>query len=148
MRNYLAKKQGKLKDKSNPPALTDVLNIPEPSESEMKSLFEMSKGRLPPGTKFEGEIKKQITQYLKSQKVGALFREEVAKMKKDGAYRSMIAGPVAPELNIDITGMPSMGPNDAKVTLIEVSDYTCGHCQRAHPEVKSILKKFLISLIF
>ena len=142
LRIYLAKKQGKLKDKSNPPELTDVLNIPEPSESEMKSLFEMSKGRLPPDTKFEGEIKKQISQYLKSQKVGTLFREEVAKMKKDGAYRSLIVGPIAPEINIDITGMPFTGPSDAKVTLIEVSDYTCGHCQRAHPEVKNILKKF------
>lgn len=142
LRVYLAKKQGKLKDVANPPGLLDLLDIPNPSEKEMKSLFEMSKNRLPPGTKFEGEIRKQITQYLKSQKVGSLFKEQVAKMKSAGAYRSMVSGPVAPELKLNLTGFPVKGNKDSKISVVEVSDYTCGHCQRAHPQVLELLKKY------
>ena len=142
LRIYLAKKKGKLEDPKNPPGLMELLTIPEPTEKEMKALFEQSKNRLPPGTKFEGPIKAQIKQYIKGQKVGTYFQQEVEKMKEDGAYRLMVAAPVAPELKLDLEGFPVKGKRDSKVQVVEVSDYTCGHCQRAHGEVKDLIKKY------
>ena len=142
LRIYLAKKQDKLKDPKNPPSLLELLSIPEPTDKEMKALFDQSKNRLPPGTKFEGPIKAQIKQYIKGQKVGTYFQQEVDKMKADGAYRLMVAAPPAPELKLDLEGFPVAGNKDAKVQVVEVSDYTCGHCQRAHSAVKEIIKKY------
>lgn len=142
LRIYLAKKQDKLKDPKNPPSLLELLSIPEPTDAEMKALFDQSKGRLPPGTKFEGPIKAQISQYIKGQKVGTQFQVEVDEMKKDGAYKLMVAAPIAPELKLNLAGFPTLGKKDAKVKVVEVSDYTCGHCQTAHPAVKEIIKKY------
>lgn len=142
LRMYLGKKKNKLKDPKNPPSLLELLDIPEPTESEMKALFEQSKNRLPPGTKFEGPIKTQITQYLKGQKVGTIFKTEVAKMKADGAYRMMVAAPIAPELKLSLKGFPVKGKKDSSIQVVEVSDYTCGHCQRAHGKAMELLSKY------
>lgn len=148
LRIYLAKKQDKLKDPKNPPSLLELLSIPEPTDAEMKVLFEQSKTRLPPGTKFEGPIKAQISQYIKGQKVGTQFQIEVDEMKKAGAYKLMIAAPIAPELKLDLKGFPTLGKKDSKVHVVEVSDYTCGHCQRAHSAVKDIIKKYADRISF
>lgn len=148
LRIYLAKKQDKLKDPKNPPSLLELLSIPEPTDKEMKALFDQSKGRLPPGTKFEGPIKAQIAQYIKGQKVGTQFQVEVDEMKKEGAYKLMIAAPIAPELKLNLEGFPTIGKKDSKVQVVEVSDYTCGHCQSAHSAVKEIIKKYADRISF
>lgn len=141
LRVYLAKKQGKLEDKMNPPELVELLKIPEPTEKEMKTLFNQYKSRMPKDATF-AKMKDQLAGFLKSQKIGGVFKEEISKMEKSGGYQSLIAGPVALDLKINTNGHPTMGNTSAKVQVIEVSDYTCGHCQRAHPEVKEMLKKY------
>jgi len=141
LRIHLAQKAGKLEDINNPPQLIDLLNIPEPSEKEMKALFDQHKERMPKGVKFE-TMKDQIAGFIKSQKIGGVFQEEIKKMEASGAYLSLIAGPVAPEMELNLAGHPNLGNKSASIQVVEVSDYTCGHCQHAHPEVKKILKKF------
>jgi protein-disulfide isomerase len=44
-------------------------------------------------------------------------------------------------VNVDATG-PSRGPADAKVTVIEFSDYQCPFCKRAEPTVQALLQKY------
>ena len=48
--------------------------------------------------------------------------------------------PVAKE--IDVTGMAANGPENAKVTIVEFSDFECPFCVRAYPTVKQILSEY------
>ena len=79
LRIHLGKKSVKLKDINNPPELVELLNIPEPSDKELKALFEQHKARMPKGVTFES-MKAQIEGFVKSQKIGGIFQEEVKKM--------------------------------------------------------------------
>ncbi len=38
-------------------------------------------------------------------------------------------------VNVSTDGDPSIGPDDAPVTIIEFSDYQCGYCKRWHDQV-------------
>ena len=48
--------------------------------------------------------------------------------------------PVAKE--IDVKGMTAEGPKNAKVTIVEFSDFECPFCVRAYPTVKQILSEY------
>jgi len=37
---------------------------------------------------------------------------------------------------------PSIGPNDAKVTIVEFFDYNCGFCKRATPWIEEAIEKY------
>ncbi|RLA64791.1 MAG: hypothetical protein DRQ88_10215 [Epsilonproteobacteria bacterium] len=128
-------------DLKDPPKMQELLPSPNVTDEEVTKFYNENKGRLPPGTKVE-TIKGQIKKYLANQGVGKIYIQELAKLKKEGKYRNFLVRPIAPEISINTDGQPSIGPNDAKITLIEASDYTCGHCKRMHSEVKEVLKKY------
>ncbi len=44
--------------------------------------------------------------------------------------------------NIDVSNMIGEGPEDAKVTIVEFSDFQCPFCIRAYPTVKQILSTY------
>ena len=44
--------------------------------------------------------------------------------------------------NIDVAGSPILGNADAKVTIVEWSDFQCPYCARATPVLKEVQKKY------
>lgn len=43
---------------------------------------------------------------------------------------------------IHIAGNPSMGPADARITLVEFADYQCPHCRELHEQMKTIETRY------
>jgi protein-disulfide isomerase len=61
--------------------------------------------------------------------------------------------PAAPsDIEVDISGDPYIGgnPDDAKVLIVEFSDFQCSYCGRAIPTIASLLEKYGddISIVF
>jgi len=50
--------------------------------------------------------------------------------------------PAAQAANIKLDGLPYLGSPDAKVTVVEYSDFQCPFCTRAFPTVKQVLKDY------
>ena len=44
--------------------------------------------------------------------------------------------------DVDVSGMTAEGPKNAKVTIVEFSDFECPYCIRAYPTVKQILSEY------
>lgn len=63
-----------------------------------------------------------------------VLQKEVEALKKDVAeIKALLQGqapPKAPDQPISVEGAPFVGDRNAKVTLIEFSDYQCGFCAR------------------
>jgi protein-disulfide isomerase len=47
-----------------------------------------------------------------------------------------------PRLKVDAAGRPSRGPADARVEIIEFSDFQCPFCLQAHPTVAKVLSTY------
>jgi protein-disulfide isomerase len=105
-------------------------------EDEVLAFYEENKDRIG-GVAFE-ELKPRIRRHLEQQ------RGEVATKAYLEALRTIASVEIhldAPRIEVAATG-PSLGPDDAPVTLIEFSDYRCGFCKRAQPVIEAVLERY------
>mgnify|MGYP001202128442 CR=1 FL=1 len=129
------------------PPMKDLMPEMQVSDQEIKDFFEKNKNRMPPNSKLE-TMKANLSRYLKNQKLFSWFEKELKGLKESGRLEILAKGPSSPKINMDLKGLPSVGPKNASFTLIEASDYLCPHCQTVHKEVKNVLEKYKDKLKF
>lgn len=129
----------KKKNKSVEDVKKDALNVPEPSESDLKKFYEENKARIPYPY---DQVKADLGRFVKEQKMGEVRNKLVAKIKKDGKFAMMLKEPIAPEVKLNVEGFVTRGNPDAKVTLVEFADFKCPHCREASKVLKGIYKKY------
>ena len=81
-----------------------------------------------------------VTQGVKDGKSG----DEIAKLQSSSRWGH---GPEPPKLledpvAIPIAGAPMQGPPDARITLVEFSDFECPYCSQAANEVRTVLQAY------
>ena len=102
------------------------------SDAEVKSFFE--KNRMQMSGRTLEEVTPDVRAYLTSMREDSV-REE---LRKTGGAEILLP---PPRVQVAATG-PSKGPADAKVTIVEFSDYECPYCLRAEPTLEQLLEKY------
>ncbi len=100
---------------------------------QIQSTYESVKARF--GNKPEAEVKAQVEQQLKQQRL-VERREAFLKELKSKAGVQVLLEP--PRLAVDPGDGPARGPKGAPVTIVEFSDFQCPYCVRAAPTVERI----------
>jgi protein-disulfide isomerase len=115
----------------------EAAKAPPVQQSDIQKFFDEVKGRLPKDAKVE-TFADQIRARLEAE------REARGRASFVGALREKAGVTVAlepPRIQVSDEG-PSVGPENAPVTIVEFSDYECPFCKRAHPTITEVLKKF------
>ena len=103
---------------------------------ELDRYFELNKNRLQ-GTR--EEIIAQITSYVEGQREKEAYREYSRELAEEYGV-SYLLPPV--RFDVPSTGHPSIGPEDAPVTVVEFSDFECPHCASAGAVLHQLYEEF------
>lgn len=123
-----ASKNGKTTDEYVK-SLSDAI----PAE-EVKKFYETTVSKDGKGPPFES-VEARIRQYL-------AMKDKVENVKKAAGLELTLPEPEVPLVEFDLAGRPHVGPEDAKVTIVEFSDFQCPYCARAIEPMKEIVKAF------
>ena len=111
--------------------------IPTPSEDAIKGVFEQNKARMPPDASL-ASMREQIIRYLGEDQRRSLALKAFDELKKKNGYQMVFE---EPRTVVEAKG-PSRGPADAKVTIVEFSDFECPFCSRAEESVSQVMDHY------
>jgi protein-disulfide isomerase len=117
-----------------------VEKLPAPSDAEMKALYDQAAAQGQPLPPFE-QIKPEIARYMQNERSQGALRAYYDKLRADAKVELLLPAYRPPRVAVAAEG-PSKGPSDAKITIVEFSDFECPYCVKAEETVKQVLKKY------
>lgn len=114
--------------------------VPAVGDEEIKKFFDANSAQLPPGAKL-ADFKDRIGQFLRRQAQSENAKAVFTQLRKDNKVEVLLAPPPKPRVAVEAKG-PSVGPADAKVTIVEFSDFECPFCSRGKAVMDEVLKKY------
>ena len=119
--------------------------LPAPSEDEILKVFEENKARMPPGSTVES-MREQIIGFLQKDKGREVAMKLFDELKAKAHYQMLLE---EPRVQVEAKG-PMRGPTDAKVTIVEFSDFECPFCSKAEESVNQVMEKYAgkVKLVF
>jgi protein-disulfide isomerase len=116
-----------------------------PSDAEVMAFFEQNKAQMPPGASIE-TIKPQIIAFMTQNQTREKARKIFEDLKKAANVQILFK---EPRKQVEAKG-PSRGPENAKVTIVEFSDFQCPFCSRAHDTVEEVMQAYAgkVKLVF
>lgn len=117
--------------------------VSPPTDEEIQAFYDSQKGRIQaPLEQIKGKISEHLMQTQKDAKRG----EMLALLKKSADVKIMLEPPRT-EVSLDGVAYTS-GDKEAKIVLIEFSDYECPYSKRAQPTVQEVLEKYKGEILY
>jgi protein-disulfide isomerase len=106
------------------------------TEEDVKKFYEDNKARIKqPFDQIKGRIEEYLNRRSQQERESAFLRELRQR------YNVAIALE-APKVDVSTDNDPVRGAKDAKVTIIEFSDFECPYCRRVQPALKRLLEEY------
>ncbi|MEX0798514.1 MAG: thioredoxin domain-containing protein [Bacteriovoracaceae bacterium] len=109
------------------------------SESDINKFIKEKKI---PQEQVNPQIKERIRGYLLTEKKRDAVESWLAKKTKKTGIEVYIKKPRRPSYNVEIGKAPTMGSEDAPVTIVEFSDFQCPYCAKAAETVNQVKKEY------
>jgi protein-disulfide isomerase len=132
-----AKKLGVSRDAYEKAEILDKASAP--TEGEIAAFVQANRARIPGDP---AALMPQIRQYLSEQRVTARRDALVTELRAKSKVEVLLKAPAAFRATLDLTGTPERGASDAKVTIVEFSDFHCPFCKRVQPTLTQLLAKY------
>lgn len=110
-----------------------------PTDAEITKFYTDNKARIPSDLP---AVSNQIATYLQQQEQGRLEQALSDRLRKSAQIRMLLSEPVQPTQTINIEGEPSRGNVNARVTLVEFTDFECPSCAAMQPVLEAVLQSY------
>lgn len=117
----------------------EAMPVSQPTEEQQRQYYDRLKagGQIPPETKFE-EVKDRIVQVMVNGQRQGQVQAIIGDLQKQANLKIDLP---TPRVEVAAEG-PSRGPKDAKVTIVEFSDFECPYCGAAHDTVEKVMTDY------
>ncbi len=109
------------------------------TEAEIAAFVQANRARIPGDPT---ALLPQIRQYLAEQRETARKDEFLEELRKKSKVEVLLKPPPVFRAAIELAGTPSRGPENAKVTVVEFSDFHCPFCKRVQPTLVQLMAKY------
>ncbi len=107
------------------------------SDKEIDDFYQQNKARM--GDKPLDQVKENLKRQLFARK-SAVYRQNFIDRLREGAQVKIFL--TRPTVDVTVDDDPMKGNKDAKITIIEFTDYQCPFCSRARPTIKQVLDTY------
>ena len=111
--------------------------VPPPTEAQIKEMYDRSASQLPPGATLE-QYRERIAEFMVRPQRQERAKQLFEQLRKDA---NVVVTLSEPRKQVEAKG-PSRGPKDAKITIVEFSDFQCPFCSRAHDTVEQVMQAY------
>ena len=111
--------------------------VPSPTPAEVNAIYDQNRDRV--GGRSRDEVAPQIRSSITQQRIAERNAAFAAELRDGADVKILLEQPRA-----DVVIAPdaqARGPAQAKVTIVEYSDYLCPYCQRAEETVSRVLAR-------
>jgi len=117
--------------------------IKEPSDEEIKVLYEAYKERLR-GATFD-QVKKQLKGFIMKSKIEGFYKKKNLELIEKYNVKPLL---LPPKYTIKFNDNPVLGNKNAKNTLFVFSDFQCPYCSKVGPIIENISKEDNIKVVY
>jgi protein-disulfide isomerase len=112
-------------------------HVKVPSQADAEAFYEANKNRIPIPKE---QAMPQVMEYLAERNRAQSHDDYIARLKKEYGYKSYLE-PL--RIKIETSGYPTLGPDNAPVTIVEFSDFECPFCGGLFPTLKEVEKNYV-----
>ncbi len=114
--------------------------ITSPTDAEVEEFYPVVKRQLRNAPL--DKVRDQVEAALMDRRKGERLQVYIDELRSKYGLEIDVPYPDLPRIDMPTDGDPSVGPEDARVTIIEFGDYQCGYCAKAFSTVQRIHEKY------
>ena len=114
--------------------------IEAPTEDQVKQFYAMMARRM--GGRPLEEVRPQIIQEITRRATAERFQIFLGEMRDAYNVQISLPRPEVPRIPISVDDDPSIGPEDAPITIIQFAEFQCPYCGRAKQVIDQVMKKY------
>ena len=112
------------------------------TDADIDRYIEENRSRLPDWKGTMEELREQVRTFLQKQKNYEKVVQYARTLEPKYGVEIYLQEPESITAKVSTEGSPSIGPDDAPVTIFEFSDYQCPACRRGHDTVRRIREMY------
>ena len=108
------------------------------TEEQARLFFEQNKERISGDF---AQTKDSIVSYLQQAELRSAERAFVERLRAAASIQVFLKAPESPVFSISTKDQPSLGSDNAAVTIVAFTDYQCPSCASMHPALERVVKE-------